>query len=190
MRIYCRARPQGLGDASGCVASGGIAVKEKKDARGLREPCELIVEELSAKERYSIGNACLAQAHGCPGTFDYNDAFMAEWLCPVGIVEDVRLGEVFGKAPFAEPCDLIAQEQAGTVAKWTRLDIMQPYGNAVFKERGALSGACFEEPGGNGRDLFNSLEKVRLRIEGNGASEGLKGRTIRSSIWSPDSVQR
>ena len=67
---------------------------------------------------------------------------------------------------------------------------MQSYDNAVSEKRGAFSDACLEEPGSNGRDLLNSLEKVCLRVKDNGASEGLKGRAFRSSVWSPDFVQR
>ena len=67
---------------------------------------------------------------------------------------------------------------------------MKPYGHAVSEEGGAFSGAGLEEPGGNGRDLLNSLKKVCLGIEDNGASEGLKGGTVGSSTGGPDFVQR
>jgi hypothetical protein len=170
--------------------SGGITVEEKKNARGSREPCELIIKELSSKERYHIGNTCLPQAHGSPGTFDDNNAFVPKTLCPVGIVEDVGLGEVFGKAPFAETCNLRGSEQSGAVSERTALDVVQAYCYGVYEEGGASSGARLKEPGGNGRNFLNSLEKVCLRIEDNGASEGFKGRAVRSPVWSPDYVRR
>jgi hypothetical protein len=115
---------------------------------------------------------------------------MPEPFCAVSIVEDVRLGEVFGKTPFAETRDLIAFEQAGTVAQRSPLNVMESYGNAVSEKRGVLSGAGFEEPGGTGSNLFDSLEKVRFRIKGQGTSEGLKGRANRPSMGSPDFVRR
>jgi hypothetical protein len=111
-----------------------------------------------------------------------------ETLSAVSIVEDVGLGEVFGKAPLAETCNLIAQEQAGTVAQRTALDVMKSYGNGVSEKRGAFGGARLEGSGGKGRDLLDSLEKVCVRIEGNGASKGLKGGAVRSSTSSSDFV--
>jgi hypothetical protein len=169
---------------------GGIPVQEEKDARGSREPVDLIFEELSSKERYHIGNACLSQAHGSPGTFDDNDAFVAETLCPVGIVKDVGLGEVLGESPLAETCNLRGSKQSGAISEGTSLNVVQAYGCGVFEEGGASSGACLEESGGNGRNLFDGLEKVRFRIEENGASEGFKGGAVRSPVWSPDYMRR
>jgi hypothetical protein len=58
---------------------------------------------------------------------------VSEALCPVGIVEDVGLGEVFGEAPFAETCNLRGLEQAGAVAKWMALDIVQAHGDGVSR---------------------------------------------------------
>jgi hypothetical protein len=113
---------------------------------------------------------------------------MPETFCPVSIVEDVGLGEVLGEAPFAETCDLIALEEASTVAKRSPLDVMKSYGDGVSEKRGAFGGARLEGSGGNGRDLFDSLEKVCVRIEGNGASKWLKGGTIGCSTSSPDFV--
>lgn len=69
---------------------------------------------------------------------------MPETLCPVSIVEDVGLGEVPGKAPLAETCDLIALEEAGSVAEGAALDVMKPYGDAVSEKRGAFGGARLE----------------------------------------------
>ena len=115
---------------------------------------------------------------------------MPEPFCTVSIVEGVSLGEVFWKTPFAETCNLITFEQTGTVAQWAPLDVMESYGNAISEKGGAFSGAGFEEAGGIGCDLLNGLQKVRSGIEGNGASEGLKGRAIRPSMRSPDFVQR
>jgi hypothetical protein len=48
MCIYSSPRPQGFGDASGCVASGTISVKEEKDAWSSGEPVDLVFEDLSS----------------------------------------------------------------------------------------------------------------------------------------------
>lgn len=64
------------------------------------------------------------ESHCGPGTFDYNDSVMPEGLCTVRIVEDVSLGEVFGKAPFAETSDVIGREDSGTIAERVSVQVV------------------------------------------------------------------
>ena len=153
-----------------------IAVEQKKDDWGLGEPLDLVLEELSAKKRDRIGEACLIKAHGGPWAFDHNNSPVSEGLGTVGVVEDVGLGEVFWEAPFAETSDLIGKEEACAVAQGTAMDVVKAHGHGVSQESGAPSGARLEEVCGIGRDLLDFLEKVSSRIEGDGASEGFEGR--------------
>jgi hypothetical protein len=80
---------------------------------------------LGSKERNDIGTACLTQAHGGPGAFDDNDAFVPGTLCPVGIVEDMGLREVLGESPFTETHNLRGSEQAGAVTERATLNVVQ-----------------------------------------------------------------
>lgn len=94
----------------------------------------------------------------------------------MGIVEDMGLGEMFGKAPLAETRNPIGKEQTSAIAEGTALHVVQAHGRGIPQKGRVSSGARLEVAGGIGRYSFASLEKGNFGIEGNGASEGFKGR--------------
>ena len=86
----------------GCsILTSEICVEQEEDRGGTGKPSDLRIRDGSAEEGDGIGESGLGQAHCSPWTFHNDHCTFSKGFGPVGVVEDLCFGEVFGEAPFA-----------------------------------------------------------------------------------------
>jgi len=57
-----------------------VTIEQEEDGGGLGKPSHPVLEDPGAEESDRIGESCLREAHGSPGTFDDNDSPVEEGL--------------------------------------------------------------------------------------------------------------